>query len=1030
MGISAAFVLALVAVPASAKTGRTLYGPERIANMRQNLAQYGWAQELRDTAVAKAEPLLKLSYEQLARYVPDPAIPRAAYVHETGCPNCGLAVRKYGTYPWIITMEKPYKVECPNCHNVYPSNDFQKFLDSGTKDRSLLTGDYPDDGWGWAGPKDPEHKYWFVAYYNHWMTRQALFNALRYLSQAYLYTDEPAYAQRCGLLLWQLAAYYPGYDYAKQSRKGIEHLPDAHGRLFYHTWETDTVVYCSEAYDAVFPGLTQSCPELEQFTGQSTEQMRHLIEEQLLRSMAADIVSENGLIAGNYGSHQMGLLAVAATLKDTPGTPSSDEMVRWMLNNEEYHAYVYMPMYDALYNLIGRDGVPFESPSYNRGWIGTLTEVAEMLRANGVDVFREPRFRRLYDWPIQMLCAGRFTPAIGDSGVMSNRQTMLSSRAHLTAFRTYEEPLYAKALHDYCTTSQIRDIFHKPLDDEIAAAAANIEPLGYSDQHLPAYGLAILQNENPQAPIATSLYYGMITGHSHHDRLQLDIFAQNASMIPDFGYPETCNSNDPRKPGFFSHVVSHNTVMVDQTDQRDVRGRCLAYDTGPVCQYVEAQIDNVYPQCNVYRRSVAMVEVSPAQAYFIDVFRVRGGSQHDWLLHGTEADFESNMVLSSPQTEGTLAGPQVKYGQFYDDAKLRDVPYGSVSYFSYKGSGFQFLYNMQQAPLQPGACARWNLVTTKTGDRKPVSGANPGAFLKAYLVGQDEQVFVCDGKPQQNTQANPDSVKFVIRRRSGENLNSTFVTVLEPGAGEELISRVERIATGSEDLVALRIGLTSGAIHYYFNAPQALPETEIADGIRFAGQVGYLALDKAGAVERAYLHNATLLVKGQWKLTADAPLESLIVSCDYGGNSITLADPVAETDAVVGSTVAVNTGRYGGSFVVEKVEGDRKLCFGDQDPISARLVVKETLPKQRQIMTTNTGWASVPFLSSGMRLVTEALVPVARIVGYSMPLMELDGDFSPDMFTDANGDGVVRAWVMEYGPGDKVLIPTSARYQR
>jgi len=55
---------------------------------------------------------------------------------------------------------------------------------------------------------------------------------------------------------------------------------------------------------------------------------------------------------------------------------------------------------------------------------------------------------------------------------------------------------------------------------------------------------------------------------------------------------------------------------------------------------------------------------------------------------------------------------------------------------------------------------------------------------------------------------------------------------------------------------------------------------------------------------------------------------------------------------------------------------------------------------------------------------------VARIVGYSMPLMELDGDFSPDMFTDANGDGVVRAWVMEYGPGDKVLIPTSARYQR
>ncbi len=1020
-------LLVLLGSPGQAKTERTLYTPEQIENIRDNLEQYDWAKAIRSSAVASAAKYLEMPDEELAKYVPDPRIPRSIYVHETGCPNCGLAMRKTGNYSWIISQDLPYKVKCPNCGKVYPDSDYQAFIATDFKDRSVLKGEIVDDGWGWASPKYGEkHKYWFVAWYNHWMTSRLLPRAINSLSDAYLYTDDPKYAHKSAVLLWQLAKYYPDYDYAKQSRIGTEINHGYNGRLLYHTWETGTVRNCSRAYDAIFPALLERDVELEQLTGQTMEEIRHLIEEQLLRSMAREIVDETMYIAGNYGSHQVGLLQIAAVLKDTPGSPSSQEMIDWMLNNEEYRVYTMMPIYDALYNLVYRDGVPFESPGYNLGWVNSLTIIADLLRVNDVDLSRVPRFKKLYDWTIDMVCAGDFTPALGDSGNMSNRGRMWRENIFLSAYNVYQDPLYAKIVLDLNANAG-RDITAAPLTEKLQQAAAQVETKpGYEDRHLPGYGLATLQNENHEHPIAMSLFYGRFVGHSHRDKMHLDIFAENCSVMPDFGYPETANSTDPRRAGFFAHTISHNTVLVDKRPQAGERGRCLAYDTGPVCQYVEAQNDNVYEQCEMYRRSVAMVEVSPDQSYFIDIFRVKGGQQHDWLVHGSHADLESTLDLSQPR-EGTLAGPDVEYGYFYDDKQLADVPYGSTSYFSYRGSSFQFLYNVQEAALKPGASARWNFITS--GDRAAgIMKANEGAYLKAFLVGEDEQLFVCDGKPQQNQQGTPDSVKFLVRRRTGENLNSTFTTVFEPGADDEIIRSVTPLSTGNDDLVALKLELNSGATHYYFNATEPVEEIEVADGIRFAGQVGYLALDARGEVEKAYLHNATLLGKGDWRLEGEGPARTTIASCDYQENSVTLAEPVLAEREAVGSTAIINCGAYGSSFVVKGVEGDSKLLFGDQEPICSRAFIKEIKAEQRQLLTPTTLY----FVQPTMHVVNEAFEPVAKVLNFSFSdhALTTEGDFSAAQLADTDGDGAIRAYIMEYGPGDSVLLPASIRYQR
>lgn len=1015
-------IFVLSTVCAGAKSGRWLYTPEMMEAMRDNIAQYDWAKARRDSAVAAGDTIVDTPLQELAGWVPDPRIPRSIYVHETGCPNCGLEMRKYGNYSWIISEDKPYKVTCPNCGKTYPSNDYQAFVDSGFEDRSLLTGEYPDDGWGWQSPEYPDHKYWFVAWYNHWMTQRRLLPAIEKLSQAYLFSNEPKYACKCAVLLWQLAEYYPDYDYVNQSRIGTEFNHSYHGKLFYHTWETSTVKVCADAYDAIFPALQEGCPELEAFADKSSAEICSLIEEQLLRAMARHIVEETMHIAGNYGSHQAGLLKIAAVLQDTPGDPSSQEMIDWLLNNEEYSVYTMMPLYDALYNLIYPDGVPFESPGYNLGWVRNLTTIAELLKLNDVDVFKEPRFKRLYDWPIEIVVAGNFLPALGDSGSPANRGRLWRENIYETAFRQYGDPEYAAVLTEL-SPHPGRDIFARPITEKVQATAEQMTgPLGYADQHLTGYGLAILQNENPEDAIAATLFYGRFLGHSHHDKMHLDIFAENCSMLPDFGYPETANSTDPRRGGFFAHTISHNTVMVDRSDQSNGRGRCLAYDTGPVCQYVEAENLAVYDQCETYRRAVTMVEADKG-TYFVDIFRVSGGTEHDWLLHGTNATVSSSLDFSEPRKEGTLAGPDVEYGYFYDDPKLAEVPYGSANYFTYDGSAFQFLFNVQEAELQPDAWVQWDVITEGPQAVSSIR-ADEGAFLRAYLVGEDEQVFLCDGRPQQNRKTNPDTVKFCIRRKEGEHLDSTFTTVFEPGDREPFIEEVTPLQTGVPGLVVLRIALKSGATHYIFNAPEAV-ECSLENGIRFSGRVGMLNVDRSGQVQQAYLYEGTLLAEDDWEINPIDSVRASIEECDFEESTVTLSEPVSEGRTLDGDSAIVLCGDYGAFFTINGTGDDRTLSLGDQSPIVGRAYVTDVKPAEGTLMTTT----RMPFVLAGMHVVNEKMEPVGRVK--SAPgggVLALTEPFDEGAFTDADGDGSLRAYVTDCGPGDEIILPSSVRY--
>lgn len=1013
-------LLLLIALPVWGKTGRNFYTEPRLATMRANLQQYEWAQKERDRILKEADKWTAYPDERLRELVPPPTVPRAAIVNTLQCPVHGQEVLKVASmYGWKMSFDEPYKVICPVGGEKYPSNDFYAYLKSGMKDQSLLTGEYVDDGWGYRKDPADKRKYWFVAYYAHWLARNYLHPALENLAKAYLLTGERKYAHKAALLLWQLAQYYPDYAYEKQSSYGLENDSGYVGRLLYHTWETWTVEVSALAYDAIFPALEQDA-ELQKLAGKDAAGVKQEVQERLLRTMAEDIIGGSHRIQGNYGMHQKAALLVALVLDDQSGKPSSPAIVDWVLSNPKPAAtYTDSAFFDMMTNLLHRDGIPFESPSYNCGWMTDLAEIADLLQANGVDLWADARFRSIYQAPLDALVGGFFTTPLGDSNNMFSGPLGTSPRYLQAAFRQMKDPRQAAAMLQ-TGEKPAPDLFEAPLGEAIEAAAkAYGQEAGTQSSLLPGLGNLTLQTGTPGHRTGLSLYYGYYVGHIHFDLLNVDFYAEGWPLTPDLGYPETADSYDPRRFGFLAHTVVHNTCMVNGQRQELGPGQLVAFHPGQYAQLAEVTGNAAYPDVvNDYRRTVFLVDANPEQAYYVDVFHVSGGHQHDWLVHGTEATFDSNLPLSEPRTQGTLAGPDVPYGFFYDDEKFKESKYG-LYYPQYKGSAFQWLQNVQQAEVKPGTeaapWARWT-VERKTGNFPQYP---QGVKLRSHLVPEAETIFACDGTPQRRP-GFPEKLKWIVRRRTAtdEKLQSTFVTVHEGYRDATVIQSVRRLPVVPDDgAVALAVDL--GSRRDVLFAGRNLDQEYLVDGrVRVKGRGAVVSFEGEKAT-RARLFDGTLLTCGALKLTAPGLRNTAIASLDYARGLVTVKTPCLRPEDV-GRWVPLTSDRHEASVRIEKVLSPTQFSIGKQDLRAARGL---PLALADKVIQSN---AQMYFAKPGMTVVSEAGQALARVESVSGLSLTTKGALKPEQFPDCDGDGKGRFTVMVSGPGDTASIGCTA----
>jgi len=971
------FVLFLfVAMPANAVRDYGGYHtPERIANLRANCAQYEWAAAQQRQAIAAAQFWLQKSDEELWRMIPGQKLPRTIDVSmykgkRPGCPVCGEKINKFGNYPYKIDLQKPFKLVCPSCQAVFPKNDFAKYYESGIDetgvfnpekaDRSLLyNAEHPDpndplhkygvdDGYGWMDDKG--HRYLFVAYYT-WQYWQQILSGVSALANAYLYTGEQKYAHKALIMLDRIADLYPDYDWAPYAKLGYYHSDggSGQGKIAGRIWETGTVTQLAQAVDKVLPG-TKEDPELYAFLAEKARQFKlprpKGTRELLVQNLDDGILREGakavftGKCWGNEGMHQTALAWCAIALDTNP------EIEQWL-------DYLFDPKGGKIPSVIvggiDRDGVGAEAaPGYALSWGTNLGKVADLLAEYGKykknDIYRDfPPFKATFTAGWRICVLNYATPNIGDTGACGSiGKVACDPQFIVRGYKYLGDPLIGLAAY-YANGEKAeglgRDIFSTDplkIEREIAALAEQAKAQGNpwkGGHNMAGYGLASIEFGWGKEGTALWLYYGRNAGHGHRDRLNFDIYFQGLCMLPDHGYPEYATSW-PHRLYVTDNTLSHNTVIVDEQPQNT--NWCGHPEL--FCHFANfgaMRVDggNVYPSARKYQRTMMFVKVDEGQAYALDIFRVQGGKDHLYSLHGPPGPVTAFGLKLVKQEGGSYAGPDIPYRS--------NDPQGPRYGYSWIANVERDNNPPEQFELDWKAESGWRGVKEEDD-----------IHLRYHNLTPLTDVALGDMEPPQNKPGNPRWLRYLLAHRrqpetpppaageAAQPFTSVFTGVIEPYRNRPLISKVERLqivqGPASALAVAVKITRADGSEDYLLSSDDDEALIKAENGIEFAGGVAWLHM-RQGIVQGAALCRGPLLAWKNFRLTLpQAGYTGKIVKMDkdmVGKGNVWVDCPLPEGDVLRGQQMIISNDRVRNAcYEIENVarEGNLwRVCLGD-----------------------------------------------------------------------------------------------------
>ncbi len=380
----------------SEKTEPTIYTNEMRETALKNAAKHDWARDLVKTAKNDADKYVD-NVELIYELIPAEGVPRGLSLTTVNapaeilntCPYCKINMsQEYGSYAWIVNpIRNPWKIQCPECKRLFPSNDFEllykRGLDengeynhelakknnaeavaNGEKDalRNDLYRDVAtalgvpadkvdtwmvDDGFGWS-PVDMTYgtttlpKFTPVGYYAHYFwdrngsDNSFLSRALNDLRDAYLYTGDAKYGRAGAILIDRVADVYPGFDLSKYSQNySNSHGGRRSGKTVGSIWETYVLDSLIRAYDAFYPMMddTQVISFLSMKAAEkglknpktTGDMIRENCETGILREAFKG--AQESKVIGNFGMHQLNVALAAVGLDIEEETR---EMFDWL----------------------------------------------------------------------------------------------------------------------------------------------------------------------------------------------------------------------------------------------------------------------------------------------------------------------------------------------------------------------------------------------------------------------------------------------------------------------------------------------------------------------------------------------------------------------------------------------------------------------------------------------------------------------------------------------------------------------------
>jgi hypothetical protein len=185
-------------------------------------------------------------------------------------------------------------------------------------------------------------------------------------------------------------------------------------------------------------------------------------------------------------------------------------------------------------------------------------------------------------------------------------------------------------------------LWYRPFDLEATDEPAKL-PL--HSEWFPGWHVAVLRGGRDANDTAVYLTghehrWTLQTGHEHPDILGLSYYACGQELASDRGYYSGDGALAPDRPVggqyWTKSTASHNLVLVDEKCQpphASAGSNLELFGVTPGIEVVQASGYNVYPQCEDYRRTTALVRRPDGQTYMVDFFRVKGGENHKYCFH-------------------------------------------------------------------------------------------------------------------------------------------------------------------------------------------------------------------------------------------------------------------------------------------------------------------------------------------------------------------------------------------------------------
>ena len=294
-------------------------------------------------------------------------------------------------------------------------------------------------------------------------------------------------------------------------------------------------------------------------------------------------------------------------------------------------------------------------------------------------------------------------------------------------------------------------------DPEAATESKPVE-----DRIFPGWGVAMLHagegdaEDRPALSAVLSFYHP--TGHSHADGLNLALYSNGKEIFSDLGY-----IGDDPGDAWLRQTVAHNTVVVDEEDQIRLRPAGICHNIALTAQIKMLQVGQMayLTTPGTYQRQIILVALDPEEPYLLDIFRVSGGTIHDYAFHPQRR-------LASPFQDGP--GNEIAFQPYRGPHRQRVREGGHLKKF--------------RRAMQPPT--PWNVLLRC-----------PAGRARLTMLSPVDEILVAEAPGQREFDDIGTRMEVIMARsRPPADLGATFVALLQPNADEESALQAKEICAG------------------------------------------------------------------------------------------------------------------------------------------------------------------------------------------------------------------------------------------